>query len=483
MIEAAFLTAQPGGGAQVWHVQQPEEAVLVTITGERLPPTPRFEAAVVRGLSRAGFLVEMHGVPLLRDGRSWIRLDTAPSARYNVPRVLHFAAVDGVAQDPNDWVLRGSHDTTALEEILFSFEGVSVIDAFPEALARILSGSHGRGKDVRTVAGQLNHPVHGRHPNWIYNFDEPLPPAREGSPHLQRLFGEFDLSPESHAALYTFLLGVCHEVSLREDRPILLVDSWRQGRGKSQLCRAISELLDGEDRALSLQHSSDGARDEVVAHYLTGRTGYIDNIDAARGWNHPLIASMATGAPSARPKHHTHTVPLRGCVVMLNCIYGAASFHGDLIDRVHRVELPGHPSPEGFRNPPAAYARQNRLAILSEILAAHAAGEDVQVSARSRFPEFERAAVPAYCAAFGVSVEEALRRLEGARRGARGLATEVMEHLYCNHSRSFLSAHERVFRGPVWSSPSPGLAPRLPADAAGARGLGMVLGKDLQWTS
>ncbi|MEE8522171.1 MAG: hypothetical protein V3S83_12495 [Gemmatimonadota bacterium] len=478
---------KPGNQVQFWFCRSPVEKFFVTVDRAylnqgRLPHNHDLEEMVLSGMSTVGRLVELHGLPLLNLGGRWVVMEKPPAARYNVGKVVRFIAVDvaEASMNPNEWVPAGSSDDNrAFEFLLYDIPGIRDLCVFPDKLAALLAGAGTRGDtdDLRKVRGMLLHPVHGDCADWIYNFHGSLPDPEPGYPHLRALFSGMKLTPEAHVVAYTFLLACFHEASLSGPRPILFVDSWQQSRGKSQICQAITTLIDGTDRGMSLPRDIDSARQEIVAHFLNGRSGFIDNIDGKRNWNHALLASMATGNPSARRLYDKNTSDLSGTITMLNSVYGSSSFHGDMLTRFYRVELQGLSDRKiGLVPAPWPYAEEHRLEIIAEILAAHqAASTETPEGDYTRFKDFDLAGLRAYSVVFEARVDEARRRLIRASDGAQSLRTDVVEHCYCNHHSRFYAAHERVFRGTVWASPRPEFAPKLGSDTDGATALGLRL--------
>lgn len=461
-ITAQFLIGCPKRKYSLWKVTSPAPRIFCCISAQMFynptnyRSTAYLERHLCEALSSTGLLKSVGDRPILNkdNNGTWSFLDNPTAARYAVPRLVYFFKIRAADQDPNFWELKGNQDgESTFEEMLEFVDGVDSVDFFPPSMASAISVKFHRDK-VQIANGILNHPVHGPAPEWVFNFPPTLPPANNNYPHLRALFSALDplLPPEARATLYTFLLGCFHSCSLSGARPVLFVDSWIQGVGKTQICQAISTLLDGQDMSISSGASRSKLYDELVAHYLTHRSAYIDNIDNRADYNNTLLATICTGEPHPRGKYDRETSALIGRVVMLNSVFGAASIHRDLVDRMARVELRGEPLP-ALTPLPSAYAKEHRNEIIAEILHALAASEvsgGSCVEAQSRFPEFTNAGARAASFVLGRDLGSLLEDLAAARRSAGSLESGPMAHLYKDHPERFRYV-SRAVKDLVWT--------------------------------
>jgi hypothetical protein len=304
---------------------------------------------------------------------------------------------------------------------------------------------------VPDLDGFLNHPIAGV-PNGVWRERRPwrCPTGSPGadSPHLRALFSGLPLDPAGHAALHMYLFGAFHAVSLENEKPLLFVDSWVRGRGKSEVCDAIQILLEGSRCAIEASPARQAFHDSLIAHLVSGaRVVPLHNLEGRPDYMNETFASIATdGGLSTRPKYGRESLRFPGVLPILNGVYGAFSLHKDLLCRCWRVELPGVAQALTLR--PREYAEAHRDEIIAEILQAHKRAT-IQ-GARSpvtRFAEFERCAGRAYRQAFALGEGETWDRIKKMQCGATALLQSGVRALYSAHPRAFEAPHDKVVGG------------------------------------
>lgn len=387
---------------------------------------------------------------------NWTILDDAPMVDAFLGHHLIFAEV------PPGWALRPPN--AAAEEPLMSQVqacGGVVNDGRKVGLANLIFSIR---KTLPKVNGFLHHPIHGD-PAGLW-LRPPLPTARNCYPYpnLKFLFSAFDLPAPDHAALYIHLLACFHSASLDFPRPILFVDSWAPGRGKSEIGSAFSTLLDGVPTSIPLTGTRDTLTENVVAHLLRGgRVLCGHNLTARDDWNNVFLVSLSTDdGVSQRPKYGKESTSFPGVVVLLNGVYGEFSLHPDVIARLFRVQLGGAPCL--LTPPPRDYVREHRVSIIREILAAHLVATPWTLPVLTRFAPFEAAGCSAYAAAFELSHQEVQDRLRASLAGSWGLGPHSVPSLF----RAQPEAFSEVFQGAVACRPGRATVP------PGARGLGFI---------
>lgn len=342
------------------------------------------------------------------------------------------------ADSPLDLAIKRSAATRQYEVVKAIPPDAAGASVLPDGSLEVLSG------------GAIHHPWAGTPSRaWLWVDPLPLPAADPTYPHWRRLFSAFDLPPHDHAALHVHLLACLHAVSLDQERPALLVDSWERARGKSESSHVLSILLDGEATSLEISPSRTSAHDTLVAHLNSGaRVLPMHNLDNVAGFNNPFIDSICTdGAMSARAKYAAGTAKFHGIVPCLSTVYGAASLSVDLLCRCFRVELPGRAQPLDPR--PREYARAHRAELLAEALHAHAqerrfTREISGLELHSRFKPFESVGALAYSQIFGVDLPEVSRRMGLSFTGARALLPSGPPSLYRAHPGAFQEARAEV---------------------------------------
>jgi hypothetical protein len=296
-------------------------------------------------------------------------------------------------------------------------------------------------------------------------------PKTHDYPLLRQLFDCWPLDASSHAALYIALLGMFHIDSLSKEVPVLVIDSHEQGRGKSEIAKALQRLLSDSEAGIS------GSADEdtVTAFLLQGnRVLPFQNVHRAREWHRNEVVNLTTdGALHLRPKHARLTVAFRGVLPLLNFVYGRVTVHRDVEDRTFRVELPGTAAP--LVHKAHEFADEHRLPLLGEILLAHKRATEAQhlpnyVKA-TRLAAFERAGARAYYEVFGKDPSAAMHLMVAGRKA---LLAEVPPLLFKAHRELFDDPSEKVVSTPAGKVPDP-------ERFVGARALGFQLASDGKW--
>jgi hypothetical protein len=395
-------------------------------------PLARFVASV---LSQRGQLYSLQGQPILRHRPGQWLTPTNPDAL--CAALSYHTAFALRTEDP---ALTNRDTDNSVLGRLGAVRGFMPFADCGRQLALVLQNT--LGTEAAPVAGLVRHPYAGQSGRrWLVEAPA-LPDPDPTYPHLRRLFSGLDLDPASHAALHVHLLGCLHALSLDGERPILLVDSWVRARGKSEVSKAIAAILDGRPAEFS-QSNRDSLHDEIIAHLGDGQRCFaLDNIDGRRAYNNPLLCSLSTGEIKGRKKYASANSVFVGTVIILNTVYGAASFHRDLLSRCLRCELRGPAHTLTVR--PQLYAPAHRLEILAEALHALAAAPEYTAPTTTRFTSFEFTAAAAYCHVFGLAAAAVHTRLEQAAIGARSLLPLGPPSLHDAHPKAFDGAHENV---------------------------------------
>ena len=133
---------------------------------------------------------------------------------------------------------------------------------------------------VPELRGRYRHPMVGKSVEGVFLANPPRLPGFDSTKyvHVKELFSYLPLDELSRARAYMYLFGCFHTLSLVEAVPLLVIDSWTQARGKTELAAAISILLDGDSSPLTYT----GELDSLVAHLVRGRRMAIyDNVEIA----------------------------------------------------------------------------------------------------------------------------------------------------------------------------------------------------------
>ena len=328
----------------------------------------------------------------------------------------------------------------AREEVVFS-----LVDSVPRSYGEAITTA-AQTKLALPVDGLLLHPYAGEPEGaWVQRRPWVAPRAAPDPayPHLRKLFSALPLAPASHAALHMYLLGVFHACSLEQEHPILFIDSWVRGRGKSEVCAAIQLLLEGTRCAIEASPGRQAFHDTIVAHLVGGsRVIPVHNLSGRAAYESEFFATMATeGGIEARPKYGRDSERFLGVLPIFNGVYGAFSLAEDFLCRCWRVELPG---PAQVLTPrPREYAAEHRDEIIAEILAAHEPRPWFQ-RPHTRFAAFEAVSAQAYGRAFSLAPDAVSARIRAAQKSASALLPSAVQSLYSSHPKAFEAPHTDV---------------------------------------
>jgi len=264
-------------------------------------------------------------------------------------------------------------------------------------------------------------------------------------PHFNALFSSFEFDAVDHTTLYSFIFGCFHAASLDHPRPIFFIDSEVPARGKTEVSRALTILLDKKSTSLAITGNGPADMDNIVANLLSGcRCISGQNVSGVAEYNNPLLACLATdGTVSMRGKYDRTATPFAGIVGILSAVYGQASVHPDIVTRSWRVFLSG--PAQRLDVQPAVYAKENRDALINEILVAHSRATEYTEPPTTRFNHFEAAAAGAYAEFSGRSHLEVAALLKKATNGRLGLLPAAVNSLYKSNPKAFtVPPHKEV---------------------------------------
>lgn len=378
----------------------------------------QFLLELAEALSAAGLVRVYMNKLYARGQKTWAALtNEAAVAKWMQSRVLFVVTAN--PNPPSEWTIWTRNGCESAHDFVRAACGGddvrSVLRSPPEGLCRLMCQS-GDWESVTSAAGILQHPYHKStrypDPEWMPAY--PVVVLKEGPEdytHLRALFSGFELPYPAHCAAYTFLLGAFHVASLTQPRPILVIDSWERGRGKTELSSAIKYLLDKKEGVKSGRKGRDHATDESIASLREDRVEVLDNIDREVDYLHSVAVTATTSVLQARGKFEACSAEFPGKLFLMNCVIGAASFHRDLLARILRVEIPG--KSKALAVVPIQYAKQHRSEIIYEIMHAHAHSKRLQVR-DSRMSSFLSEGLSAYCQVFGVPEEKAKTALRYA---------------------------------------------------------------------
>jgi len=428
-------------------------------------------ATIEDGLRAAGVLHTYQRINYLRCGRVWVELASAAAVRPMLSAVFALGTHVGQIAEVEASLAANVVGETCLEQL--TSNGAFLLSGdIPNALAASLCAEQHRwGAEA---AGILRHPIHGEpEAVWIQDATDITVPKETDYRHLKRLYEGLKLDADSHTALYCYLFGAFSAVSLDAPRPILLVDSWQQGRGKSEVCGSVRRLVDDNDSAITARADTDKFDDSLVAALRGSRALALDNVDGMVEYNPSLLANGSTGSLEVRHKYGRGTTRYKGVLLLLNLVCGAASFHRDMLSRMVRVELRG--SNERLDPAPLAYSQIHRREIIGELLHAlrESAGRDCPCS--SRFAAFDSVAVAGYAHVFQEDVETVAARLDAARRSVWAHHPDVLAHFAVEHRESFVYVARRVLPDEGFTNPHAADKMVLPREAQGARLFGHEL--------
>jgi len=442
--------------------------------------TPVYNArssnTIIKGLASAGIMSQYEDRIYLRFGGRWHELSGAPAVRVMLSDILVCASLRDPSLDATKWWSANSNADTCADALIGN-TNFAVCADIPHELASALCAIQDR-KGVPKAEGVLRHPVNGEPQEvWLEDFSDVEVPEKTNYKHLKALYEGLELDEASHATLYSFVLAAFDAASLSCPRPILLVDSWQQGRGKSEVCGSVCRLIDNNDSAISARADSDNFDDQLVAAVAEARTITLDNVDGMRNYNLHKLTIGATGELRVRHKYSKKNTSHKGVIIMFNCVIGAATFHDDMLCRFARVELRGNnkrltPAPKG-------YAQRYRKQIIAEILHALKHAEPSESPADSRFEVFESIGAAAYARVFDVEISEVFSRLEAAHRGAMFYHPSVFNHFACCNYSTLVYTNRRVLEHD-FPSPAQAKQIRLPDRPDGACAFGKTL-QDGEW--
>lgn len=413
------------------------------------------------------------GVPFFRVNGCWSSFRNAPglvganlSAHFTIVTVNEFGGADS-----NLWTGQTMDDNPYLSLVESS---VLRMEHMP---VRMLSSlcAEGVRSGIKEVLGIIRQPLVGTPDgNWVMDDPTIQIPETTDYAHLRKLFAAFDLDLSSHTALYSFLLGAFHARSLDSPRPLLLVDSWEQARGKSAVCSAIKLLVDGrEDTTACRNGFGDALQDDLTAATKNGtRVLVVDNLMNHEEFSHPFISAAASNTIAVRHKHAAGTVSPMGLMICMTLVDGQATISKDIVSRSWRIELAGEA--QELRPEPVSYARENRAALIGEIV--HALTHSTPYkAARSRTALFDSVALGAYALAFNRTPADAATHLQIARLNSYGLSAPVVRHFYAS-GLPFRDASKHIFRKlSIAESAAKIEATSIHPDAEGATLLGHIL--------
>ncbi len=291
---------------------------------------------------------------------------------------------------------------------------------------------------IPEARGILKHPIYPDcdAEGWLDERPARLPTATNFA-HLDQLFSGLQLDEPSRCVLYSYLFGAFHRCSLNQPRPLLLVDSWEQGVGKSVTGEAIATLIDDEPRTLSLDRNSNEG-DEIVSILAHGaRCLVLPNLAHRRNWNNTLLATLCTDVgQSRRLKYSAKATTFYGTLGITSAVLGAVTLHRDLISRIWRVALGGRAQPE-LSTVPQRYAKDHRAELQAEILRVHALATPYAGRLTTRFTEFEAAGCAAYAAYMDFSHDVVTCLMAQAERSRHIFRDEVLASLWQKHPELF----------------------------------------------
>ncbi len=430
------------------------------------------EQAIQQVLSEAGVYCTWNGLPHFKVAGTWRPYDSAHGLRSELIKLMALVSQRAGSDTPLKEWFSGNADPE--ESIILTIKRNSnamLWGDWPRDFLGSLVASQERSH-VNQARGILRHPIVGEPEDfWIENTRKINVPQETTYPHLRCLFSALELDSRSHLALHSFLFGCFHAVSLSAPRPILLVDSWSQGRGKSEICTAVSRLVDDNEGSIPAR-SGDNQEffDCLGARFRTARTVTVDNVDGVRDFNQTLLATAASGTLALRWKYAKQEALIDGAIIMMNLVTGQATFHDDMLARMVRCELQGHPKP--LFPSPQGYARENRGAIIGEII--HALKNSTPIDACSRTAAFDSVALGAYRQVFGGETQTLVGLLEGARRNCLLHCGNVLEHFFCHAPAAFGKINERVLKDPHRYNKLYADKLILPPDIEGITGFGFT---------
>ena len=329
------------------------------------------------------------------------------------------------------------------------------------------------GPEVPEFYLTLKHPVHGEAPSGFFAPEAPgsilrATPTKEGPlfaelknvekwpgfgpaarryPLLTQLFSPCKLSPHARCRLYVYLLAAFSAESLQVPAPLLVVDSWEQGVGKTEILSVLGYLLDGMPSNLSQPEGNDN--EVMVAHYHNdNRFAGIDNLSNRHNWNNTWLATLLTDrAATARPKYGKIATRFCGRMAGASCVWGAVTLHPDLLSRTWRIPLEGWRGDLGFFCD--RFARDHRSVLISEIMDVLGHAHPWSLPGRtSRVHDFETIGAAAFSHLAGISHAAVKILLEKSQKEVDGLGSAML-YLY---SKQNLELPDDALRAAVGGS-------------------------------
>lgn len=438
--------------------------------------TSRTAHLVERALSSEGRLRTVSGAPYFKLGPEWRtyqnHFSIATSLCEYVVFITKLEHCPDLFADLNGALGQWNPDERTLLQAVATCGNFRYHGDLPDKFLSQLV-AHGERPHVQKADGLLRHPIVGApFGTWLQN-SAPFSPLQGDCAyvHLRALFSALALDPPSHAALYCYLLAAFHARSFDKPRPLLLVDSWIQGVGKTEVCNSICQLVDGQESSVSFR--AGGWGEELIkaihAHIKNRRGVTLDNLDGVKNWNNPFIASACTGVPSVRHLYDSNASSAPGLLLMINLVDGACSIHQDLLARAWRVELKGeaiHLSPS-----PLEYSKQHTEKIVQEIIYALENSTPFP-GASSRTSDFDSVGIAAYSLVFKMAPAEVRRELDAARQNSYAFAHPVLDHFHCFPSQDFNMSTGKLFPNGYSANPAYASKLRLPKEAEGCTLLG-----------
>lgn len=285
-------------------------------------------------------------------------------------------------------------------------QGERLLHLLPLCATDNYSGLLIHESEIPEMGARLRWPMMGDVPTDPV-YEMPLAPAECGRdyPRLKQLFSEFWLDEISHARLHMFLLG-CFDVSyLTHSVPLLTIDSFSQGMGKSEAAEAVANLLHGY-RTPAITPARTPSPDQMASHFGAGHlVAVMDNLDNATDWSNPWLASILTQRGAAeRLRYDRASTNFRARSAILTFVFGRATLHEDLISRAWRVQIWGDTSRWADGAPPhfaKDYALEHRDELVAECYWAMKRGRAHDLPTVDRSTVFAKRAAGAYLEVFG----------------------------------------------------------------------------------
>jgi hypothetical protein len=446
--------------ASAWVEKQTGEPVVVVkrehdASGKlkKFPANTGVILAARDALVAAGRICSNKDVLLIKSSTGeWVSFNHKLGAKIGLSDLVTFVWTTHDSPNINEYHKLSNKATEADTQLQALILNETVIQQhdIPLGVAEWFAGREHRS-GVPEISGFLLHPVHREEllrGKWLYAnskcMPQNLPGADPSYPHLRKLFSNYELSPHNEAALYSYLLACYHPYSIDYERPILIIDAAVGERGKSQIGRTISYLLDGVDEGIPFQHNRRSATDTMVAYLIQGRRVLTShNLDDIVNYQNEYVIGLSTDGISAeRGKYSRFTTPFQGICIILNGVYGRFTLHIDMITRCTRVELEGPAKRLDFISPD--YAKDHRFELAAEALLAHERATEYTEPTRTRFSRFELVGAAAYAEVFCLEHKEVADRLKKAEKGRWALSTKVAASLLKEQPEKFSAVAKKL---------------------------------------